>query len=156
MGETMRLNEQFAMLVLRNGFAIYVLALLVFATAPCSAGTELAAPVTLEDGTVATPFDRCGAADKCGSIKYPNGDELVIYGEGAASGQPYRFHFTFLRGGSEPTVQYDVVAGQNGEYARERDLIATYTMSHGILRLDIYANKDGTVKPRFTKGVAKP
>jgi hypothetical protein len=117
------------------------------------ADTSLPQPVALEDGTVATPYDVCGAGDQCASIKFPTGDEMVIYSEGAALGAPYRIHFTVLRNASTPIVEFDSVLAQPQANKRP-DYLGSFTLAHGRLRLDFYTNKDGTLKPRFTRGSA--
>jgi hypothetical protein len=122
---------------------------------PVYADDDLPTPITLPDGTVATPYDVCGAADECGSVKYPNGDELVIYSEGAPYNQPYRLRITLLRGGTVPIVQFDSTVGQgDSRLGTKRDFLDTLTLDHGKLHLDLYTNKDGTLKPKFTLGSA--
>jgi hypothetical protein len=120
--------------------ALAILALLLAQSVPAARADDPPAAVKLSDGALATAYDHCGEADLCAKIKYANGDALLFYSEGAALGQPY--YLLAVRTHAKQTFF---------QYARRLENIGTQlTLDHGLATLNVYLNKDGTLRSIFT------
>jgi len=119
-------------------------ALALCSTAASNAASDTPATVTLTDGAVASGYDHCGEADLCAKITYRDGDALLFFSEGAGLGQPYVVHVVRTR--QKQTLF---------EYSRRLENVGTtLTLDHGKARLNVYLNKDGTLRFGFAPGVA--
>lgn len=111
--------------------------------------------VNFSDGSQATTYDHCGDTDICATIKYPNGDRLAIYSEGAAYCQPYMLHFVKTNGTLtifeySRTVNHDpMTTGALGVHCgNSRD--TQMVMDHGLIHMTVTENHDGTLSIAFT------
>ena len=111
--------------------------------------------VTFSDASTATAYDHCGDSDLCALVKYPNGDRLAIYSEGAAYCQPYVLHFVRTNGAAtiyeySRTINHDAATssafGVRCGNSRDTQMV----MDHGLIHMTVTENHDGTLSVAFT------
>jgi hypothetical protein len=112
-------------------------------------------PITFSDGAIATAFDHCGDADLCATIAYPNGDQLLIYSEGAAFCQPYLLHFVRSHGGATEyefsrTLNHDPVTSTAFGTHCGNNQATQMTLDRGSVHLTVDEYSDGSLRFIFS------
>ncbi|MBV8282763.1 MAG: hypothetical protein JO347_11990 [Candidatus Eremiobacteraeota bacterium] len=122
--------------------------------APAFADAGVASTLTFSDGAVATTYEHCGDTDLCATVKYPNGDLLSIYSEGAALCQPYYLDFVSMNGATKNfefsrVMNHDPIPTNSNSCGHSRS--TTMVMDHGLVHLTVSENSDGTLRLQFAK-----
>jgi len=112
--------------------------------------------MTFSDGSTAAAYDHCGDTDLCGTIKYPNGDLLSIYSEGAAYCQPYLLNFVRVNGSATiyeyaRTMNHDPVTSNAFGTHCGHSQTTQMVLDHGLVHLTVTEDTDGTLKLVFSK-----
>lgn len=119
-----------------------------FLATPISAALDASADdpglnVTFPNGTVASGAEQCGDAERCASVTFTDGDQLLFYAIGTDLNQAGDILVQRISGGK--TVY---------EYERRLQGATTFTIDHGLVRLNANVNKDLTM--RFVFAAAPP